>query len=461
MSARVSGGAPYDFVVIGGGQAGVPLAHALHAAGRRVALVERKHLGGSCVNFGCTPTKAAIASARVAHLARRAGEFGVGVGPVEVDFPAVLRRARSIAAESREGLEGGFGGDGPELVRGQARLAGREAGCYRVAVGERGLLAREVVINTGTRSLVPTIEGLASVGFLHAGNWLDHEELPRDLLMVGGGYVGLEMAQFYRRMGSRVTLVEGGEHVAAHEDPEVSGALQAVLEGEGVEVLIGSRVKRLVPRDGGLTAFIEGERGDERTFSHVFVATGRQPNADDLGLETVGVRVSDGGTIEHDERLATSAPGVWVAGDVRGGPMFTHTSWDDYRILQSQLLGDGSRTTERVVPYGVFTDPELGRVGMTEAEAREAGLPVRVARFDMAGNGRAREESEVGGFVKLVLHAETGRLLGAAVLASGGAELVHPYIVLMNAGRPLSIIAGAVHVHPTRMEAVQSAALEA
>jgi pyruvate/2-oxoglutarate dehydrogenase complex dihydrolipoamide dehydrogenase (E3) component len=448
----------FDVLIIGAGQAGPTLATALAKAGRRTAIAERKDVGGSCVNFGCTPTKAAIASARVARLARRGAEFGLRIPEVGIDYRAVLERARRIVMNSRKGLESWLEKTGNlTLLRGHARFEGRDGSRFRVRVGKDLVSAEHVVLDTGTRSLVPPIDGLNTIDFLHAGNWLDAPELPPRLAIVGGGYIGLEMAQFYRRLGSEVVVLESGAQIAGHEDPDVASALQKLLEGEGVEFRLGTRLEK-----------VEGGRGLKITASaksgpptleatHLFVATGRRANTDDLGLETVGVKTSEHGIVDADERLSTNVKGVWVAGDIRGGPMFTHTAWDDYRILESQIAGDGSRIVERVVPYAIFTDPELGRVGMTEQEAREAGRKIKIGRFDLARNGKAIETGETAGFIKVVVDAESERLLGAAVLANEGAELVHIYIDLMNAGASFKVIRDAVFIHPTLAEAVQSA----
>jgi pyruvate/2-oxoglutarate dehydrogenase complex dihydrolipoamide dehydrogenase (E3) component len=445
----------YDFLIIGGGQAGIPLAQALAKAGRRVALAERKHLGGSCVNFGCTPTKAVLASARVAQLARRGAEFGLEIPEVRVNFGAVLKRAKDILMESRSGLEKSMAGDNPKLLRGHARFTGKAAGGFRLRVGEQEVSAQQVVVNTGTRDLVPRVEGLGDIEIIHAGNWLEQDRLPEHLVVMGGGYIGVEMSQFYRRMGSRVTVVEGNRQILGHEDEEVAEALRRLLEAEGVTFKLGAKVAR-VARDGeGIRVALEGDQAIDA--SHLFVATGRKPNTDDLGLGTVGVKITDKGILEADERLATNVPGIWAAGDVRGGPMFTHTAYDDYRVLESQLLEGGARTTNRVVPYAVFTDPELGRVGMTEGEAREAGKRVKVARYEMKKNGKAREIGESEGFIKVIAEEGGNNILGAAVLAAEGAELVHMYIDLMNAGAPYTVIQNALHIHPTLAEAVQSA----
>lgn len=449
----------FDVVVIGAGQAGPTLAKSLANAGRRVALIERKHMGGSCVNFGCTPTKAALASARVAHLARRAGDFGIRVADIQPDFPAVLSRAADIVQRSRESLQQSFSGsDNPILITGHAQFTARDGDRFRLKAGDEEIIAAQVVLDTGTRSAVPPIDGLRDVDYLTAENWLDHRELPQHLALVGGGYIGLEMAQFYRRMGAEVTVIESGAQVAGQEDPDVAIALQHMLEAEGIRFRMNARATRCRKSDSGVTLTLEGgDKPEEVGATHVFVALGRKPNTDDLGLENIGLHPTGKGTLEVDQRLGTGIPGVWAVGDIRGGPMFTHTAWDDYRIVESQLIGDKTRTTDRIVPYAVFTDPSLGRVGLTETQARKAGKNIEVARFDMAGNGKAKELGETGGFIKIVADADNRRILGAAVLASEGAELVHIYVALMNAGAPYPVLENAIHIHPTLAEAIQSA----
>ena len=429
----------YDVLIVGGGQAATPLARGLAIAGQKVAVAERRYLGGSCVNFGCTPTKAAIASARVAHLARRASDFGLRIPQIEVDFPAIIRRAADIALESRTSLDQSFeNSENPKLLRGHARFLGPG---FELQVGDARVSASQVVLNTGTRTAFPKIPGLDKIGCIHSGNWLEHPQLPQRLAMIGGSYIGLEMAQFYRRMGSRVTVWEMSPRIAAHEDEDVSAAIQQFLEAEGIEFRLNARISSV----------------EQLGATGVFVATGRKPNTDDLGLETVGVAADPYGYVKVDKSLATNVPGIWAAGDIRGGPQFTHTSWDDYRILLTQMAGDKSRTTDRVVPYAMFTDPELGRVGVTEKEASERGLKFRAATFEMKRNGKAREIGESGGFIKVLVEEGTGKILGAAVLAAEAAELVHMYIDIMNAGASSHVIRDAIHIHPTLAEAIQSA----
>ena len=447
-----------DVLIIGGGQAGIPLAWKLAEQGRQVALAERARLGGSCVNFGCTPTKAAITSARVAHQARRGAEYGLHIPEITVDFAAVLKRARGVASSSREGLDRGFeGSENPFLVRGQARLEGRTDAGFRIAIGDQTITAKEVVLNAGTRSLIPEIEGLEAIDYLHAGNWMDRPELPEHLLLLGGGYIALEMGQFYRRMGSQVTLIERGERILAREDPEVVAALQKLLEAEGIAFQTNTTVERIEAKEGVTLHTRHNDRAGKLIGSHLFVAIGREPNTDDLGLETVGVLQDAHGYVKVDARLATNVEGIWAAGDIRGGPQFTHTSWDDHRILLSQMTGDKSRTTDRHVPYAVFTDPELGRIGMSRPEAEKSGKKIKTAQFAMAKSGKAAELGETEGFIQVIIDADTDLILGATLLCTEASELVHIYIDLINANAPYTVLRDAIHIHPTLAEAVQSA----
>lgn len=452
----IQGNGAFDVLIIGAGQAGIPLARELAKRGQRVAPAERQRLGGSCVNFGCTPTKAVIASAKAAQLARRGREFGLRIPSVEVDFVAVLERAKGIVAQSRIGLRQGVTNTANlTLIRGHARFEGRQGLLFRVRVGEQEVTARTVVLNTGTRTLLPKVDGLVDIDFLHAGNWLDKPEPPQHLAFIGAGFIGLEMAQFYRRMGARVTVVQEGAQVADQEDQDIADAVQRFLEAEDIAFRLNARVAKVRPKKGGLTlTMVQYGRQTRLAATHLFVATGRRPNTDDLGLAKIGLRMSQDGVVKTDRRLATAVRGIWAAGDIRGGPMFTHTSWDDYRVLLSQLAGDRSRTTDRIVPYAIYTDPQLGRVGLTEAQARRLGRAIKVGRFEMPRNGKAKEIGEPDGFIKVITDARTRRILGAAVLAADGAELVHLYVTLMNARAPYTAIMNAVHIHPTLAEAV-------
>jgi pyruvate/2-oxoglutarate dehydrogenase complex dihydrolipoamide dehydrogenase (E3) component len=318
------------------------------------------------------------------------------------------------------------------------------------------IAAAQVVIDTGTRSSIPPIEGIENLEIIHAGNWVDHFDLPKRLVVIGGGVIALEMAQFFRRMGSDVVVIESGPQVAGTEDPDVAEALCAILEREGIEFHVDTTVTRVERRNDAVVVRLTGRQ--EIVGTHLFVATGRKPNTDDLGLETVGVKM-DKGILEVDARLATTTPGIWAAGDVRGGPMFTHTAWDDYRILLSQLAGDGSRTTDRVVPYAIFTDPEIGRVGMNEAAAKQSGKNVRVARFEVRRNSKAVELGEPDGFIKVLIDRQSDQILGATLLCYDAAEIVHIYVDAMNAHAPYTVIRDAVFIHPTLAEAVQSAVM--
>lgn len=452
----------YDVLIIGGGQASIPLARSVALSGAKVAIAERKYLGGSCVNFGCTPTKAAIASARAAHLACRLAEFGVAADNVRIDFSTVLQRARDIAARSREGLVRNVRDHGISILVGHARFIGREDNAFILQTGNSRIRPKRVVIDTGARTSVPSIEGLSTVKYLHAGNWLEGGDLPDHVVFVGAGYIAMEMAQFYRRMGARITVIGRDEQILAKEDVDVATAVQMILEEEGIVFRLGTIARKIGGAPAGVSITIEQHgTSDSIVGSHLFIATGRRPNTDDLGLEKIGLAVDEQGAVSVNDRLETAVKGVWVAGDARGEPMFTHASWDDHRVLESQLLGDGSLTTfGRIVPYAVFTDPELGRVGLSEKQAKaKFGERVKIGTFAMNHNGKAVETGDTRGFIKLIVNQETHELLGAAVLARDGAELVGNFVMLLNAGAPLDTICKSIFIHPTLTEAVQSAAL--
>lgn len=444
-----------ETAIIGGGQAGVPLARALGAARRTVALIEREHLGGSCVNFGCTPSKAMIASARLAADARRASELGINIPQVTVDFPSVMNRARRLVAGAKGLLDESFAHQAnPHVVVGHGRLAGRDGQRFRVRAGDRVVLAEQIVLNTGTRTSRPTLDGLDQIPIITGENWIGLSKLPRRLVILGGSYIALEMAQAYRRLGSEVIVLQQGKQLAEHEDDDVAEALQSALEDDGVTVLLNTRARRVEATSSGVRVHLADRIVDG---SDLFVATGRRPNTDDLGLETIGVRLGKDGVVEVDERLATNIPGVWAAGDIRGGPAFTHTAYNDFKVLESQLLGDGSRKRGRIIPFAMFTDPELGRVGMTEKDAREAGHPIKVGRHAMADSGKAREIAKTTGFLKVIIDAESKTFLGAAALCTEGSEVIQLFVELMNAGATTQTMLDAIHVHPTLAEAAKNA----
>ena len=444
-----------DVVAIGAGQAAVPLVRALAEQGQQVALVEREELGGSCINFGCTPTKAALASARQVALMRRR-DLGVAASGIEVDFREVMTRAADLAAGGREHLNGLFAdADNPCLIRGHARLWGRDGDRFRVVVDDGPvILARHVVLDTRSRSSLPAIPGIERVATITAENWLDLDSLPERLLVIGSGAVGLEMAQFYRRMGAAVTLVERSREISPMEDEDVARVLRQALTSEDIDFRLDADVEKIEQAGNRLIATIDGAGAD---FSHVFVATGRLPSLADLGLDSVGLSPEPGGALWVDERLRTRVPGLFAAGDVRGGLAFTHTAWDDYRILLS-VLGDGpAHTTRRVVPYATFTEPELARVGASEKELGASGVAHHVHRSPYSSIAKAREDGRATGTIKLIVDEKRERLLGAAILGEAASELIHLLALVMRLDQPLSAIVAGIYAHPTLAEGLQSA----
>ncbi len=441
----------YDAIVIGSGQAGNPLSHRLADQGWKVALVEKAHLGGTCINTGCTPTKTMVASAQVAHYARNAARWGVRASGVSVDLGKVVDRKNKVVESFRSGQQSNVDRR-PNLTlhRGQARfLAPR-----RVQVGDQVLEGERIFINTGTRTDMPRLEGLDQVPYLTNASLMEMRELPEHLLVLGGGYIGLEFGQMFHRFGSQVTVVHRGEHILAREDNDVADELQKILEGEGIRFVLQAQTSR-VARKGGKIELSYSLNGRPQTVtgSHLLVATGRRPNTDDLGLEKAGIETDKRGFIRVDNRLRTNLPNHWALGDVKGGPAFTHISYNDFRIVYGNLIEKRSWTIDnRPVPYSVFTDPQLGRVGLTEQEARATGRKVKLGKYPMAYIARAIERDETGGFMKLVVDAENDRILGAAILGSEGGELVQMLGALMLADVPYTVLKGAVYIHPTLAE---------
>lgn len=443
----------YDAIIIGSGQGGNPLAHKLADRGWTVALIEREHLGGSCINYGCTPTKAMIASARVAHVARRSGDFGVQTGDVSVDLPSVIARKNRIVHKMRSGQQDKVD-ERPslDLYRG----TGCFTGPHTVAVNDYELRSEHIFINTGARPRFPDIPGLDDVDVLTNHNIIYLEQRPEHLLVLGGSYIGLEFGQMFRRFGSRVTVIERGDQIAPREDEDVAQALQEALEAEGIEFHLNARAAAVRAAGEGVTVTIE-QNGASADLSgtHLLLAVGRVPNTDALNPQAAGVETDDRGYVVVDERLETTAPGIWALGDVKGGPAFTHISYDDHFIVYKNLVENAQppRTTrDRLVPYALFTDPELGRVGMTEKQAREAGYNLKVGSIPMAWVARAIERGETQGLMKIVVDADTDRILGAAILGSGGGELVQTLMALMMADAPWTLFKDAVFIHPTLSE---------
>jgi pyruvate/2-oxoglutarate dehydrogenase complex dihydrolipoamide dehydrogenase (E3) component len=443
---------PFDAIVIGAGQAGPSLAGRLTKAGMTVALVERKLVGGTCVNTGCTPTKTLVASAYVAHAARRAAEYGVVVaGDVRVDMAKVKARAEAVAANSRKSVETWLRGmSGCTLVEGHARFEARD----RVRVGDEVLSAPRIFINVGGRPAVPPLPGVGEVPFLTNRTMIELDRVPEHLVVVGGSYIGLEFAQMHRRFGAKVTIVEKMPRLIAREDPDVSEAIRDILIAEGIEVRTGAECIRLARHERGVAVGVDCREGEpEVVGTHLLLAVGRRPNTDDLGLEAAGVATDARGYVKVDDSLSTNVPGIWALGDCNGRGAFTHTSYNDFEIVAANLLdGASRRVSARVPAYALYIDPPLGRVGMTETEARASGRPVLVGRRPMTRVARAIEKGETQGFMKVVADAETRMILGAAILGTGGDEAIHGVIDVMNARAPYDVLQWAVPIHPTVSE---------
>jgi pyruvate/2-oxoglutarate dehydrogenase complex dihydrolipoamide dehydrogenase (E3) component len=437
----------FDAIVIGAGQAGPPLAGRLIAAGMKVALIERHLVGGTCVNTGCMPTKTLVASAYAAHLARRT-DLGVTAREVEIDFAKVKARADSVSRDARTAQEEWLAGmAGLDFLRGQARFEGPD----RVRVGDELLSAPRIFVNVGGRALLPDLPGAAEVPSLNNSSMLALTELPEHLLIVGGSYVGLEFAQIYRRLGAQVTIVERAPRLIGREDEEVSEAVRAILEAEGIEVRTSAECIQIMP--GPSIGLDCAEGPPEISGSHLLLAVGRRPNTDDLGLDAAGVETDARGYIEVDDGLATNVAGIWALGECNGRGAFTHTAYNDFEIVAANLLdGEARKLSDRITAYALYIDPPLGRAGMSEAEARKSGRPILVSRRPMSRVGRAIEKGETQGLMKLIADAETKRILGAAILGPGGDEAIHAVVDLMNAGAGVDALKWAVPIHPTVSE---------
>ncbi|BAN31804.1 FAD-containing oxidoreductase [Mycobacterium avium subsp. hominissuis] len=441
----------FDAIIVGAGQAGPPLAGRLTAAGQRVAIIERKLIGGTCVNTGCIPTKTLVASAHAAHLARRGADYGVGTGAISVDMAKVKARKDEIMLGDRKGVEDWLAGmAGCTVVRGHARF--RDP--HTLQVGEDLLRAERIFLNVGGRAVVPDIPGLAEVDFLTNVSILELDTLPTHLVIVGGSYIALEFAQMYRRFGAAVTVVERGPRLASREDEDVSAAVREILRAEGIDIVVNAddvRIAKtgngfeLTPRDGAPPI-----RG-----SHLLLAVGRRPNTDDLDLAAAGVRTDARGYILVDDQLKTNVEHIWAMGDCNGRGAFTHTSYNDFEIVAANLLDDDPRrVSDRITTYALYIDPPLGRAGMTVAQVRASGRRALVGKRPMTRVGRAVEKGETQGFMKVVVDADTREILGAAILGVGGDEAIHGILDVMSAKAPYTTLSRTMHIHPTVSELI-------
>jgi len=443
----------FNAIVIGAGQAGPPLAEKLTQDGQRTAIIERNLFGGTCVNVGCIPTKTLVGSARIAQLARRAAEFGVDTGTIDVDMRRVKARMDQVRGESNRGVTTWLEGmENLEIIRGHARFVGPN----RIDVDGTTLEADKVFINVGARARVPDIPGLNEVPYFTNSTILEVDFLPDHLIIIGGSYIGIEFAQMYRRFGSLVTVVEMADRLIPRDDEDISNEVQNILEREGVQFELGAECVSLAKR--GMNIEVTTSCDDERrsvTGTHVLLAVGRVPNTDDLGLTAAGIETNARGLITVDDELRTTAERVWALGEVNGRGAFTHTAYNDFEIVAANLFSDNRRrVSDRIECYGVFIDPPLGRVGLTERAAREAGFNVRIGKRQMTRVGRAREFGETQGFMKVVVDGDTDKILGAAILGLNGDEAVHSIIDIMNADLPYTTIQRSVHIHPTVAELI-------
>jgi pyruvate/2-oxoglutarate dehydrogenase complex dihydrolipoamide dehydrogenase (E3) component len=441
----------FDAIIVGAGQAGPSLAGRLTEAGQTVAVIERKLVGGTCVNSGCIPTKTLVASAHAAQLARRGAEYGVGTGEITVDMAKVKARKERVMLDDRHGLESWLNGmDRCTFIRGHARFEGP----HIIRVDGALLEADKIFLNVGGRAVVPDLPGLSDIDYMTNVGILELDAVPQHLVIVGGSYIALEFAQMYRRFGARVTVIEKGPRLTSREDEDVSAAIKEILEAEGIDVVVGATAIQFTKRDSGFQV-VPHERAEPITGTHLLVAVGRQPNTDDLGLDTAGVKTDKRGYIVVDDQLRTNVEHIWAMGDCNGRGAFTHTSYNDFEIVAANLLDNEPRkVSDRILTYALYIDPPLGRAGQTVDEVRKSGRKALVGFRPMTRVGRAVEKGETQGFMKVVVDAESGKILGAAILGVGGDEVIHSILDVMSAGAPYTTLTHTVHIHPTVSELV-------
>ena len=448
----------YDAIIIGSGQAGSPLAKAFANAGWKTALIERAYIGGTCINYGCTPTKTMFNSARVAYLARRAADYGVHHGEVTVNMREVRERKQRIVEEFRaSGLKGIKSTKNLDLLMGDAKfIAAHEIEVQLNEGGSRKLTADKIFINTGGRPARPLLEGIDDVPTLDSTSIMELDELPEHLLVLGGGYIGLEFGQMFRRFGSRVTIIQRTGQLLGREDQDVAEAVLGVMKEDGIDVLLNTEAVRVQQNGKQINLNVRTNEGAQTlSGTHLLLAVGRRPNTEDLNLSAVGIETDQQSNVKVDHQLETNVPGVYALGDVKGGPQFTHISYDDFRIIRTNLLEGGKATTDgRFVPYTVFIDPQLGRIGMSETEAK--GRKIRVATLPMTRSARAIEMSETRGFMKAIVDADTNQILGAAVLGVEGGELMSMFEIAMMGKLPYTVLKDAIFAHPTLAESLNN-----
>ena len=444
----------YDAIVIGTGQAGPSLAQRLTTEGMKTAIIERKLFGGTCVNVGCIPTKTLVASARVAHMAHRAAQYGVSfAGPATVDMQKVKARKDEVVRESNQGVENWLKNmDNLTVYEGHGRFESPRT----VRVNDELLESDRIFIDVGARAFVPDMPGLGEVDYWTNSSMMAVDFLPEHLVVVGGGYIGLEFAQMYRRFGSRVSLIQRAGRLIPGEDEDVSAAVQEILENEGIEVHPNATCITVAKKGDKVAAGLDCDTGPREVVgTHLLLAVGRRPNTDDLGLDKAGVATDDRGFVTVDDQLRTNVPGIWALGEVNRRGAFTHTSYNDYEIVAANLFDDDPRrVTDRIDCYALYIDPPLGRAGMTERQVRASGRKALIGKMMMSRVGRARERGETQGFMKILIDAETEKILGAAILGIGGDEIVHSILDVMYAGAPYTVIQRAVHIHPTVTELI-------